>query len=238
MTDPTAAEILRGLPLFRGLGGEALEAVAGRAVWRELPRGTMLFRQDRPCEGLHVVAAGAVRVYRASRDGREQILHVQRSGQALAEVPLFDGGPYPASARAEVDSRVLFLAIDDFRSLYRTDPEIADAVIGELGRRLRQAVRLIEKISLKDVQARVAATLLEYAGREAEVRDGTTFRLGRTQEEMAAELATTRESIARALAKLRRSGAIERDGARIRVLDVAALRHASTSLDGATDGRR
>ena len=216
-------EVLRRLPLFARLGDEALRAVAGRTVLRTVPEGRILFRRGAPAEGLYVVVEGAVRVYRSTQQGREQTLHVQGPGQPLAEVPLFDGGPYPASARAETESRLLFLPRDAFERLYRSHPEVADATIRELGRRLRRMVGLVEKISLRDVPARVAMTLLEYAERAGPVRDGAELVLPRTQDELAAELATTRESIARALGRMRREGAIEQRGPRVRIRSVAAL---------------
>lgn len=218
-----SVEILRGLPLFARLGDEALRAVADRTVVRTIPEGRILFRRGTPAEGLYVVLEGAVRVYRSNRQGREQTLHVQGPGQPLAEVPLFDGGPYPASARAETESRVLFLPRDAFEWAYRSHPEIADATIRELGRRLRRMVGLVEKITLRDVPARVAMTLLEYAEREGPVEDGMELVLPRTQDELAAELATTRESIARALGRMRKEGAIEQRGPRVRIRSVAAL---------------
>lgn len=219
-------EILRRLPLFSRLTDEALEAVERRTVVRKISRDHPLFRRGQPCEGLYVVVEGAVRVYRSNAEGREQVLHVQGPGQPMAEVPLFDGGPYPASARAEVDSRVLFLPRAEFEWLYRNSPEIADSVIRELGRRLRRMVGLVEKISLRDVPARVAITLLEYA-EKAGALEGGGFDLPRTQEELASELATTRESVARALSHLRRDGAIAQRGARVEILDLAALERAA-----------
>lgn len=222
-------EILQNLRLFRGLGEEALRAVGSRSVFRSLPRDAVLFRRGEPCHGLYTVVAGRVRVYRASRDGREQVLHVQGPGQPLAEVPLFDAGPYPASARAEEDSRVLFLPIDDFQYLYQTHPEISDSIIRELGRRLRRMVGLVEKISLKDVPARVALTLLEHGERAGRLRDGVEFDLPRTQEAMAAELATTRESVARALARFRRDGIIAQQRARVRILSLERLEEVAHS---------
>lgn len=222
-----AKTLLARLPLFSRLTERALDAVALRTVVRRLPRDAQLFRRGEPCQGLYVVVEGSVRVYRSNAEGREQVLHVQGPGQALAEVPLFDGGPYPASARAEEESRVLFLPRSEFEWLYQNSPEIADAVIRELGRRLRKMVGLVEKISLRDVPARVAMTLLEYAERVGALEDGGEFDLPRTQEEMAAELATTRESVARALARLRRSGAIAQQGSRVRIVRVAALEQAA-----------
>ena len=220
-------DVLRGLPMFAPLAEESLAAVARRTVVRPVRRDATLFRAGEPCHGLYVVVEGAIRVYRANAEGREQVLHVQGPGRAVAEVPLFDGGPYPASARAEEDGRVLYLSRADFEWLYRNHPDVAAAVIRELGRRLRKMVRLVEKISLRDVPARVAMTLLDYAAPHGPPRDGLEFDLPRTQEDLAAELATTRESVARALARLRRQGVIEQRGARVRIRDVAALERAA-----------
>lgn len=191
-------------------------------VVRTVPPRSLVFRRGDPCEGLFVVIRGRVRVYRANRDGREQILHDQGPGQPLAEVPLFDGGPYPASARAEERTRLLFLSRPAFQELYHSEPEVADAVIRELGRRLRRAVHLIEKISLRDVPSRVALTLLEHAG-AAGAEAGEPFTLPSTQAELADELATTRESVARALRTLRDEGLIQQEGRRVRVLNAAGL---------------
>lgn len=224
-------EVLRRLPLFARLGDEALAAVAERTVVRSVSEGTLLFRRGEACKGLYVVVQGAVRVYRASTDGREQVLHTQLPGQPVGEVPLFDGGPYPASARAVEDGRVLFLSLEDFQRLYRTHPEIADATIRELGRRLRRMVGLVEKISLKEVPARVATALLEYAEEAGALAEGFggAFTLPRTQEEMAAELATTRESVARALSRLRSQKTIEQSGPRVRILDLARLERVASA---------
>lgn len=222
-----AAAFLRRLPLFASLGESALAAVAERTVPRSVSAGTRLFREGEPCRGLYIVASGRVVVYRAASDGREQVIHTQEAGQPIAEVPLFDGGPYPASARAVEDTRLWFLARDSFEWLYRNSPEIADAVIRDLGRRLRRMVRLVEKISLRDVPARVAATLLEYAEAAGALETGAAFTLPRTQEALARELATSREGVARALSALRRAGTIEQRGGRVRVLDAAALRRAA-----------
>lgn len=219
--------VLRGLPLFRSLDDAALAAVAARTVTRRVAAGVQLFRGGEPVRGLYVVVSGAVRVYRSSRDGREQTLHVQGPGQPLAEVPLFDGGPYPASAQAAEDAELLFLSRDDFQWLYSHHPAVADAVIRELGRRLRRMVGLVEKISLKDVPARVAVTLLEYAAAAGALADGGRFVLPRTQEELAAELATTRESVARALARLRRDGAVRQSGAQVEIASLARLEAAA-----------
>ncbi|CAN5787299.1 Crp/Fnr family transcriptional regulator [soil metagenome] len=229
--------ILGGLRLFRDLGPDALGQIAARCVVRKVPERRQLFRMGDPCEGLWIVVRGRVRIYRANRGGREQVLHDQGPGQPLAEVPLFDGGPCPANARAEEDSELLFLPRADFEQLYRSEPAIADAVIRDLGRRLRGAVRLIEKISLRDVPSRVGLTLLEFAAAASSPADAAItagagaagvdraqpFDLPLTQTELAESLAATRESVARALRTLREEGLIEQEGARVRIPDPEAL---------------
>jgi CRP/FNR family transcriptional regulator len=226
----TAVETLRGLPLFAGLSDEAVTAIADRTVPRRLPKHATLFRRGEPCHGLYIVVEGRIQIYRASPDGREQVLEVEGPGRPVAELPLFDGGPYPASARALEDSRLLFLPRDAFQWLYQSNPEIADAVIRDLGRRLRRMVGLIAKITLKDVRSRVAATLVEVAESQDALRAGGTFVLQRTQEELARSLATTREGVARALASLRRDGIIAQSGRKVEILDVAALQSAAMGM--------
>jgi CRP/FNR family transcriptional regulator len=216
-------ELLQSLPLFAGLSDASLAAVVDRTFERTYPRGAMVFRKDEICHGLYVVLVGQVKIYRSSPDGREQVLHIEGPGQPLAELPLFDGGPYPASARTLAESRLLFLPLDAFQALYRQNPEIADVVIHDLGRRLRRLVALVHRVSLKDVGARVATALIDYAEGASSFRDGAVFLLPRTQEELAAELATTRESVARGLARLRRARIIEQDGPHIRILTADRL---------------
>ena len=215
--------LLSRLPLFSRLDVAALAAVEERTAARAVPAGTPLFRQGEPSRGLYVVAEGRVRVFRHARDGRERTLGVHGPGDALGEVPFLDGGPHPASAVAETDARLLFLSRDDFERLCRAHPEVAAGVIRELGRRLRRMAARVEKISRKDVPSRVALSLLEYAEAEGSLAEGGTFRLPRTQEEMAGELATTRESVARALARLRRDGAIRQAGPRVQIVSLQRL---------------
>ncbi|MEX2529951.1 MAG: Crp/Fnr family transcriptional regulator [Gemmatimonadota bacterium] len=216
-------EILSGLGLFGGLDRPVLERVARRCVARTVPARKLLFRRGDPCEGLYVVVRGRIRIYRANRDGKEQVIHEQGPGQSLAEVPLFDAGPCPANARTEEPTELLFLPRVDFEHLYRTEPAVADAVIRELGRRLRGMVGLVEKISLRDVPSRVGLTLLEFAHRAGGGDRSKPFDLPRTQAQLADTLAATRESVARGLRTLREEGLIEQEGARVRIPDPEAL---------------
>ena len=222
-----AKEILRKISLFESLGDQALDAVAQRTVIKNHPKNATLFREGMAARGLYIVVEGGVTVYRAGADGREQVLLVEQPGHSVAELPLLDGAPYPASARTSEPSRILFLPRDSFQWLYQHNPEIADATIRELARRLRKVVHLVDKLSLKDVPARVATKLLEVATAVDALHEGGEFALDATQEELAGELGTTRESVSRALSALRKNGIIALEGSRVRILALASLRHAA-----------
>ena len=214
---------LRKVSFFRDLSEEALELVARRMVYRAAPAGTILFRKGEPARGVYLLVKGRVEIYRSTADGREQVLHSETPVQSVAELPVFDEGEYPASGRTSEDSELYFLSRDDFERLYREHPEIADAVIRNLGRRLRKLVHVVEKVTLRSVPSRVAKTLLEVAERSGALMEGGRFSLPRTQSALAHELATSRESVARALGDLRRCGFIETEGRQVTIRSLRGL---------------
>ena len=214
---------LRSVSFFRELSPQTLTVVAERMIHRSVPAGSLLFQKGESARGVYILVRGRVEIYRSTADGREQVLHSETPVASVAELPIFDGGEYPAAGRTAEDSELFFLSLDDFQRLYREHPEIADAVIRNLGLRLRKLVRVLDKVSLRSVPARVAKTLLELAEGAGAVEDGETFELPRTQTDLAHELATSRESVARALSAMRQDGIIATDDRRVTVLSLSRL---------------
>lgn len=201
--------ILQQIPIFAELEERVLAQLAARCVPRAVGEGFTLFRAGEPCAGLYVVLEGRVRVYRSSPDGREQTVAVEGPGRAVAELPLFDGGPYPASAVTMSPSRLVFLPRGEFEHAFRSDPDVAAAVVRALGGRLRHLVQLLETVAFRDVAARLAMRLADYAdGSGTPASGGVAFLLERTQEELASEIGTARESVSRALKQLTTRGLI------------------------------
>ena len=219
-------DLLRQLPLFASFGDAALSRLASRCVVRTVPAGHVLFTTGEACRGLYIVESGRVRIYRTSPGGREQVLHTEGPSRPVAELPLFDGGDYPASAITEVESRLVFLPRADFEALYRENPDVAQAVIRTLGKRLRHLVHVTETLAFRDVAARLASFLAEYAEHHGTLTEaGMEITLDRTREELSFELGTARESVSRALKQLASKGVIEPlSSRRIRIPDVARLR--------------
>lgn len=218
-------ELLRKVPIFAGLDESQLRALERRFVPKLYQREQVVFEEGQPAQGLYLVARGAVRIYKSSPEGREQVLAIERAGNTVAEIPLFDGGPYPASVSAAEDSELLFLSRGDFDALCREHPQVPLKVLAAVGKRLRQLVAIIEELSFRTVRHRLAALLVEEAeahGRKTE--DGIEFTLATTNQEIASRIGTVRELVSRTLGQFEGAELIERRGRDIVVPDLAALR--------------
>ena len=223
---PSLTQLLREMAIFAELDDAVLDRLAQRCVPRAVGEGFTLFRAGERCTGLYIVLEGRVRVYRTSPDGKQQTLAVEGPGRPVAELPLFDGGPYPAAAVTIVPTRLAFLPRTEFEHAFRTDPDVASAVVRSLGARLRHLVQLVETVAFRDVAARLAMLLADYADHHGK-QDGedTVLELERTQEELATEIGTARESVSRAFKQLQSRGLIrERKGTHYRIASTDELR--------------
>jgi CRP/FNR family transcriptional regulator len=220
------ATLLRGVSIFSELDARTLASLAARCVPRTVGVGFVLFRVGDRCHGLYLILDGRVRVFRTSPDGREQTLALEGAGRPVAELPLVDGGEYPATAVTVTPTRLIFLPRNEFEHAFRSDPEVASAVLHALGRRLRHLVQLVETVAFRDVAARLAMWLADHADRVGTVTSaGVECTLDRTQDELATELGTARESVSRALKQLTAKGLIhERRGNRLVVSPSDQLR--------------
>ena len=91
---------LSQVDLFNGLSSGQLDDVARIVTLREYNKGEIVFLDGDAAVGFYMVAAGRVKVYKVSPDGKEQIMHIFGTGQPFAEVPVFAGSHYPANAEA------------------------------------------------------------------------------------------------------------------------------------------
>jgi len=221
--------MLRGSDVFSGVSDASLQSLAAVTVLQEYEAGESLFYQEQKASGFYVLVKGALTVYRAGLDGRQQILHVfDEPGDVCGEVPVFEGSTYPAAADAVEASRVLYLSRTDFLAVTRQHPEILLEMLAVLSKRLRRFVGLIDDLSLKDVSTRLAAFLLGLA--DASGRD--TFALGMTKGSLAARLGTIPETLSRTLRKLQQAGVAEVDGRTIRILDHTRLEALASGEEG------
>ena len=216
MVDPAT---IRSLSLFAPLAPAVAAALALRAVECRFDAGQVLYTTGSIPDGLLVIVAGRVRIVRG-RGGRQHLVHEEGPGGALGEVPVFGGGAYPATAIAAEPTRCVLLSAEALRSVVQHHPEVAFLFLRRLAERTRLLVDRVDSLAAQDVSGRLARLILERQ-RDAGV---DSFRLGRTQLEIAETLGTVREVLVRALRQLRHKGLIESaGGGRYRICDPAAL---------------
>lgn len=212
------AGTLRCCQLFSGLSADDLAAVAAFAVLRNLERGEYLFRQGTPPEGFYVVQRGAINVHRVSAAGREQVIHIFRAGESFAEAALAAPTGYPADARAVEPSAVLLIPKGPMLALIGRRPDLALRMLGSMSQHLRVLVGMLDDLTLKDVETRLANWLLKHsAGRPGPLQ------LPGTKRVLAAELGTSSETLSRTFAALRDRKVIAVAGQTITIRDPAAL---------------
>ncbi len=184
----------------------------------------MLFAEGDPCAGLFVVAGGRVRIFKTSANGREHVLAIEGPGSSIAELPVFDGGKYPASAAAIEKSELVFVSRADFRAICLEHPEVALKVLQVVGGRLRRLVGIIEELSFTTVRHRLISWLLRQAKTEGRPTPrGLAFSLGASHQELAAQIGTVRELVSRNMARLQAQGFIEISGREVVILDLEGL---------------
>jgi CRP/FNR family transcriptional regulator len=217
--------VLRKTPLFASLSGDEMRALRPRVTSKRYDRGELLFSEGDPCRGLFIVGRGKVRIFKLSPSGREQVLSMEGPGSSFAELPVFDGGNYPASAAASEEAELLFISRKDFQDFCREHPEVALKVIAIVGSRLRRLVGIIEELSFTTVRQRLIALILRLA-QEGVTRTsgGVHIELTQSQQDLAAELGTVRELISRNLGRLQAEGFLDVNGRDIVVKDLAGLK--------------
>lgn len=218
------ASVLEKNSLFSGLSQPELQMLSSRAVRKLFSAGELLFSEGEPCGGLHIIAKGKVRIFKTSVNGREQVLAVNTSGEAVGELPVFDGGPFPASAVAMEDSEIAFISRHDFYAFCIEHPEVPLKVLSVVGARLRHLVGIIEELSFTTIRQRLISVLVKLAQSEGKKTErGIEFQLPATHQELANQLGTVRELISRNLMRLQAEGLLVVDARQIVVKDMKAL---------------
>ena len=211
---------MAGSTLFKGLPEDELRQLERISEPREFDKGDTLFQEGREGVGFYVVAAGQVKVFKMSFDGREQILHILGPGDPLGEVPVFAGQTYPANAQTLAKSSLYFFPRQKLIELYRESPSLAMNMLAVLSRRLREFTVLIENLSLKEIPQRLATYLLHQ---QSLTPVSARVKLSVTKGVLSNILGTSQETLSRVLGKLSQEGLIEVQGKEISILDPVKL---------------
>lgn len=232
---------LSSILLFSRLSKEQLTHLESVSVIRSYGRGSMIFHEGDAANGLYIVTDGMVKIYRQNAEGREAVLHVLRTGHMFAEVPVFQGGNFPASAQAVEESTVLILPRDKFLQALREDPALALRMLAAFSQRMKELVDRVEGLAIMEASQRLASYLLYLAEQADDAVGGTeaqtgiaaqpTVELDISRSLLAGMLGSARETLSRVLTRLDEAGAIKLDGRNVRILDEAYLKALAKGLE-------
>ncbi len=213
------------------LGRQVRELLRAHLQVRRFAKGSLLWREGETSGMLVAIRSGRVKIYRLLPTGRSVTVFLFAPGDVFGFLPFIDGGPYPAYAQAIEEVEAEVMARSTLLQALRAEPDLAPPLLSLLGRRLREAVDLIQSLSTPGARARVAAALLALVPESpAEPVGRVVVRLPVAAHEFAGALGLAPETLSRALTGLAEDRLLERAGAgRYRLLDLPALDAASRS---------
>ena len=192
---------------------------------RRFSKGDSLFNEGSRSERVMILIEGRAKVARATEDGKEAMLALRGPGDLLGEMSVFGGEPHSASATALEDCDALVLTRTEFTSFLEEYPRAALVLLSMLTERLRDADDKRADFLAYDAESRVARGLVELAERFGEPTDaGLRIRVALSQEELGGWLGASRESVSKALHRMRSRGWIETHRRGITVVDIEALK--------------
>jgi CRP/FNR family transcriptional regulator, cyclic AMP receptor protein len=209
---PDFARLLSVNPFFAPLGSDVVKAIASLCVTRSLEAGEVLFMKGDPGDALYGIRRGEIRIGAGTDTGRRATFNILGAGDVFGEVALLDGRPRTADAVAAERSELFVIRRRDFVAFLERSPAVAVRIIELLCERVRWMSERMEESMLLPLPTRLARRLLALA------EDfGSELRV--SQEELAAFVGATRESVNRQLQAWKRRGFIDLSRGRILLID-------------------
>lgn len=212
-------DILRQIPLFSELSLSEIDSLEKVIVSKKFNKNEYIFQEGERASHLYIVVKGRVKIFKLSSEGKEQILQVVGPQNIFAEAAMFSGEDYPASAQALEASLLFLLEREKLLALIAKNPPLGLKMLSALSLLLRRLNRLVEDLSLKEVQARLAKYLLDQATLSGKDEILLTLK----KESLAWSLGTISETLSRNLKRLRDRGIIDIRGKRIKIINRQAL---------------
>lgn len=220
-SDDLARELAR-LPHFSSLAPDLLASVTSTVRIAKFDVGGVVFSQGETARAFFAIRRGAVKVYRMSAAGREQVLHTLREGRTFAEAAVLSFGTYPAHCVALADgTELLEIEGKTLLRLFKEDPRLAASMVSSLAIWLHGMVERVEELQVASAGARLARYLLKLPAKG--VKDPLEVELPLPKKDLAAHLAITPETFSRLLRRWQDQGIVGAQGKKLRLLDTRVL---------------
>ena len=215
---------LRKIPLLEGVDQVRLQQLAAAVEIREIPRRQVIYLPGDPGDRVFFINGGRVKCSKVTRDGKELTLAYRGAGQLFGELCIIDGTPRDEMAEAMKNAIITEVPRELFTELLQTDNKLCFNFACIIGDRRRQIETKLEHLVFRDVQAKLAALLLDL-GKEygVECEDGLQIGLKITHQEMANLIGSTRETISLTLAQFKKKSLLDLNGRTVVLKDQEGL---------------
>jgi len=211
-------DVIARLAPFGDLEPGVVRALASISHVRRYPHGTLILLEGDAKGPVYFVSRGAVRVFSANLEGREQTLTYLHPGEALNLPGAFaQQWELPASAEAVGEVELVSMAPSDLQRVVMAWPALGLRLLAILSERTRHLAAVAFDLSLLSVRARIARFLLA----ERHARSDPPVRW--THAQIAARVGTVRVVVSRTLSALAAEGVIRVERQRIEIVNSEAL---------------
>ena len=217
-----ARKTLSATRCFANLPGEVFDSLLRLLIPCQFVSGHVICLEGEPGEKVYIMEKGWVKAVRTAVDGREQAAMFLHDGELFGDESVFTSAPYPATVIALEDITAWAIEGTALCKLVQQHPALAMAVLRHLGERVLYFVQLVEDLGLRNVQARLAHTLLLHA----EPKEGQLVvprQAWTTLDEMAIRLGTVRDVLSRTINALEADGILQMERTQIIILDPQKL---------------
>lgn len=201
------------IDLLKGLPEEQLETLAEHARIKDYAPGDMIIAEKDASRGLYILMEGRAKLYRSTPDGREQTIYIFTAGEPFCLCSVFAEKREPATAEALEPCRVLIISDKDFTEMAEKEPAVLFGMLLIMSRRLKEAMDMIESLSIREIPVRLA-NFLVYA-----MDDDGCYTLPMTHRELAKIIGATPEALSRAFKRLSEYGLASLDGRKVSIHD-------------------
>lgn len=200
----------RKAPIFSVLDNSQLNEVMSMIIRRRYKKGQILFFEGDVSDKFYIINKGKIKIFKYTKEGKEQILYILSEGDFIGYLSLLKKGKFDFNAEALEDVSVCLLTKDDFDKIVKNTPEISLRILENLHDRLVSLENLVQTLSTKDIEARIAGLLKGFAKDFGHEEEGDiVIEMPLSREEMANYIGVTRETMSRKLSAMEEEGAIE-----------------------------
>lgn len=212
--------------IFSTLQDDQVREIADMVIHRKYKKGQIIFFEGDISDKLYIVNNGKIKIFRYTKEGKEQILYILTNGDFTGDLSLLKKSKLEFNAEALEDTAVCTLTKEDFDKILEKNPEITFKILEVVHDRLVNLENLIQRLSTKDVESRIIGVLMSFIkdfGKED--NQGILLELPLSREEIGNYSGLTRETVSRTLTSMQDSGVIELVGnKKIIIKDIEYLR--------------